>query len=880
MLGLAPLAGTPLSDDGDRLSLGQARMTGGIAFESDTAAHTSIGGKANPSAVFSLGGSAAGNGSYIGHGLGDLTAAGHADAIGTTSAIAAGTFNTINGAVAASRSVGSIHGGIEVRGQSFDRAEVTGALQALWRGQGHLAAGLETRATSNGSLDLTLLGKARTGGLGGVYSVLEVDSGATARSASLAAGLGHLEASGIAQTSVTLHLAAAGSISLVRAVGADVVVEGATTPGMALTGSSECGSRVSGISVGGLGLGGHAALSAISDARLHGRCVLAGSGNVAALNTGRSIAFGPVLSGCASATLLNLRSARSVGHLDVSVGATAAVATHATAVAVAASGLEAVGTVRSLGAVSGRLSLLRALDAGVLGSGVANRQISLAGTVSAVAMTTADGAAAGLALTGTSAGQGAGIGSARLEPVISGGVEIASSISGGATTVLTWVGASGAATGSGAGVVAEASLQGETTTTNSIHAIARTSFGLSSSSKGAVRSAARLRGQLDVAGEGSADVSSLGRTRGVIDVARDFAGDVDVLGNSTPALAVVGRATLQSTAIGTVASAGVNLAGSTNATNASDTHAQTLGVLAGNATAQGKATASSHPLLELSLFVDGRSPLIAKSIAPWSTVGQMAATLALAGSVETVLPIATGALTHTGITATATVAITLSGASTAQLAAVGPSSDTFRIGRASDTIVVIDAGASRPLGVQGYSQGQISIAADPRPFHLRLDMQAGAAAVAAGKASTDNTTAGSAASQAKSRASGQGRLTVNRSGSGDVLVLSGALRGISLLGASAARSTGLAAANSIVAPSLSASVSNVVQLDFQAEAIAPDGGGLGSNLVKVPDISAPWDLHTKAIAYRAPPALRRSESAKYGLSGRLTPSNSGLVLRG
>ena len=203
--------------------------------------------------------------------------------------------------------------------------------------------------------------------------------------------------------------------------------------------------------------------------------------------------------------------------------------------------------------------------------------------------------------------------------------------------------------------------------------------------------------------------------------------------------------------------------------------------------------------------------------------------------------------------------------------------------RASPTFAhysAIDADASRTLGLHGQSKGLLSIAADPHPSEFGLEMHAAARSWAAGSASLDITTAVSATARAKSRASSRGRLEVDRAGSVDVLVLGEALRGMPLLGASAARITALAAANKTLAPSLAGSAANVIQLDFTAEAIAADVRAAGSSLAEAPEVSALWDLGATSIAYRAPPALRRAEPPKYGLSGRLSPSNSGRILRG
>lgn len=838
MLGLAPLAAAPLSDDGDRLPRLQASAVGLVTLGGTVGGAARTTG-ASPLAVLATGGAATGNSTIGARGSDRFSVVAHARTVSLVDAASAKGLAIITSAT----------------------------------------AGLQTQGSSEGIIAFTAHSDAQSESFGEALSELDLYGVAAAWNATLPSGSGRLEVSGDAQGNAQLQSGISGFITIARQLGADALVESAAAYGIRLSGVTKAAVQTHGVGTDAVILAGRVSASSVAEVAVDRALGLGGDGHVETATTSRTFAVGPALSGFASGTALQARSADAAGSLILGVSASAALASNAITNTVVASGLDAFGNVEAVSVIAGDLSLARQLDADVLATGEANREIGLAGAASAAAVTSADAALARMGFTGTSVGQRAGIGSVRHELAVSGGVELSSSVSAGATTDFAWAGASGAATGSGAGVEAVASLQGQTATTNSIYAIASTSLGLSSHIATAVRPVAQMGGQLRVAGSGSAEVSSLGRVRGVIDVARDFAGDVDILGDSTPAIPIAGRATLQTVDFGTIASAGVSLAGSARTTNASHAQSQALVVSAGTASAQGIATATSHPFLKLSLFADGQSRHIVKSIGTWSAVGQMAATMAMAGSAEIVLPIAIGAKTHTGITATANAAITLTGVSTAKLAAEGSSSDTFGIGRASDTTVAIDADASRSLGVHGYSQGQISIAGDARPLHLGLDTQAGAAAAAAGKASSDMTTAGSAASQAKSLASGQGRLLVDRTGSGDVLVHGAALRGMPLLGASAARTTGLAVANSIVAPNLSVSAANVIHLEFTSEAIAPDGGGVGSNLAAALGISARWDLHTTAIAYRAPPALRRSEPAKYGLSGRLTPSNSGLVLR-
>ncbi|MCV2876333.1 hypothetical protein OE810_08680 [Rhodobacteraceae bacterium XHP0102] len=840
MLGLAPIAAAPLADDGDRLSRIQSSAVGEVALGGDSAAHATIGDKANQGSVFSLGNSAAGNGSLSGRGVGGLTAVGYAHVIGAASAIAAGAFTAINTAAATSRSAGIIKGGIELAGQGVGRTKGSGELRGLWNGHGAAAA----------------------------------------RSATLASGSGRLKAPGDAQSSARLQSGVEGSFTLKRQLEADAILEGTAAYGIGIDGATKAAVQTLGIGTLTVILAGPSAAGAVQRAAANGTMPLGGSGRTKTVSTSRATSFGPALSGFAIGTTLAARFADITGRLGFGVSTSAAVEAHAIAGALFAGSMEALGNVSTCSAITGGLFFARELDAGVMASGEAHREIGLAGAASGSTVAAAEAAAVGLEVTVASEARGASVGTVSDRVTVYGQTEMVSAVAGAATTTLASASVFGATTGSNAVVEAEASLQGENCSANRIYVAASTPFGLSSQIAGAVRPVARGVGQFDTADSATGGIASLGQGRGTLDVARDFAGDVDVLADSTPAIAIVGHATVQTVSIGTVTSAAVNFAGSARATNASHAQARTLIALSGLGIAQGGATASSLLGVDSSLFVAGIAPLNVESIGTWSAAGQMDAKTALAGSAETVLPIKTGAETHTDIAATANAAITLTCAIAAKLGADGSASDTFTIHRGSDTAVAIDADASRTLALHGQSKGLLSIAADPHPSKFGLEMLAAARSWAAGSASLDITTPVSATARAKSRASSRGRLEVDPAGSVDVLVLGEAVRGMPLFGASEAHITALAAANSIFAPGLTASADNVIQLNFTAEAIAADVRAAGAALAEALEVNALWDLGTSSIAYRAPPALRRAEPPKYGLSGRLSPSNSGRILRG
>jgi len=225
-------------------------------------------------------------------------------------------------------------------------------------------------------------------------------------------------------------------------------------------------------------------------------------------------------------------------------------------------------------------------------------------------------------------------------------------------------------------------------------------------------------------------------------------------------------------------------------------------------------------------------------------------------------------------------ALALTGETTTVLAAHAEAAAILAIGCDSNAAVEIDGGAYRSITFHGSCEGQASIIAKPRPLHLALDLITNAANAADGRAGSVLTTAGSGLAQVQSRAASHARLAVSRTGAADVLILGAAWHGMPFLGAAHAQIPALAAANSPVMPSLATSAANVIHLDLEAQGLAPGGHAAGSILAGAHAISAQWELNMTAIAYRAPPALRRFEPPRLGLSGRLLPTNAGRILRG
>ena len=702
------------------------------------------------------------------------------------------------------------------------------------------------------------------------------------------AGVGRIEADGAGPVDVadaaraveTVVAFAAGSVTATFALKAQSAIAGATVHGLSLKGFSQGAVESAGAIDSSLGFDAVAQANVAHAVTLANGLRLNGYARADAISSARAAALGPGLAGRAFGSTLEARVAAMVGQIGISVSAQAGLATNAMGDASLAASMDARGNGTTRSAIAGALSISRELNAHVLASGQAGRQIGLTGAARGITATAADAAAARLEVTGASEARSGNLATMRHELSASGETELASAVSGAVIGTADWAGASEAITGNRAVVQAEASLQGTAFTANSIDADTTHALTILGNGAGDVRPVAQLRGHLGAAGGTAGAIASFGLGRGVFDVARSFSGDVYVFGDSVRAIGLAGQATVSSAAVGTVTTAGLVLTGSAAATSIDRSKAATQVSLSGEANSQVRSDAFVQNRLKIALIATGLSPQNGESNGAWATEGHVDGKLALMGSSDGALAIAAGASARGTLVARTSGVLALKGATTTALETRADAAGVLAIARHSDAAVVIDGDAYRSISLRGSSEGQASITAKPRLLPLTATLTAEADNAAQGRASSAVTTVGSGLAQVQSRAASQARLAISRTGAADVLILGAAWRGMPLLGISQALTPALAAANSLVMPGLAAAAANVIHLDLRAEAIAPGGQAAGSNLACAQDVSALWDFDMAAIAFRAPPALGRSEPPRLGLSGRLVPTNAGRILRG
>ncbi len=205
----------------------------------------------------------------------------------------------------------------------------------------------------------------------------------------------------------------------------------------------------------------------------------------------------------------------------------------------------------------------------------------------------------------------------------------------------------------------------------------------------------------------------------------------------------------------------------------------------------------------------------------------------------------------------------------------------FDVARSSAADVQIGADAGRGMPLLGAAGGAAHVQAAGSIGAARLEIMTKAEALTtAGAASGSVFTAkGKVTGQGFLNAASQGHVSVTRLARGDLLVAGTAARAMAFLGAAEARAITQAAANLPLAPGFAGAGTTVIKVAFQEQEVLTGRGAALLTVQAVANASG-WELGATAIAYRAPPALGRSEPPRMGLSGRLVPTNAGRILKG
>jgi hypothetical protein len=218
------------------------------------------------------------------------------------------------------------------------------------------------------------------------------------------------------------------------------------------------------------------------------------------------------------------------------------------------------------------------------------------------------------------------------------------------------------------------------------------------------------------------------------------------------------------------------------------------------------------------------------------------------------------------------------------LAAIGSdSAGEFAISSAGEADAAIIGVSARSLPLAGDAAATVLVLADT--VGGKLDFGLGVAAVGAARADASGAISltGIGRSNITARADADSVFAVMRSGAGDVSVLGQSARILTFLGQASVLTASTAAANS---PRTVVKATTVFQAQASIGAgcerheFAASGGSAAINAVSGAARPGGTSLMGASRGFRAPPAQRRYEPPRAGLSGRLLSGNSGRILRG
>jgi hypothetical protein len=198
--------------------------------------------------------------------------------------------------------------------------------------------------------------------------------------------------------------------------------------------------------------------------------------------------------------------------------------------------------------------------------------------------------------------------------------------------------------------------------------------------------------------------------------------------------------------------------------------------------------------------------------------------------------------------------------------------------------VPVTAHAARSIHIGGSGAGSTASVGNAIQAQLQVDLATASqtrirAEGAVAAANLDPV--GEAGARVRSHGTATSGLTFTRVSLGDVTVVGGALRGIALHGDADVRVTALVAANANVVPGLRSAAMSLITLTFAGNAQLPQTISAASTITTGQSIAGYLEARGACIAYRAPPALRRSEWPNTRQGGHLAPSlRYGRILQG
>lgn len=905
MLGFSPLASAPLGAAAARLPEVIAQGASDLALGGAAAARTQIGVQsADITAGLSLGGDARAQPAVSGRGAAGfvLAVAGAALAEGASSARLEIRLSL------------AVDGGIET--QIEGRATAALDLSAAARSE----AGVDGRA--NRRLDFQRSSEAEGQIDVSAARSLPLDGSAAARLAAEATNTGSFSAAGMAKGAAVAVPQATGGIDIVGAAQAAAVSASTVAGQMALVGQgamANCASAgaVAVLSIAGqsraslrtlgqaeafvpyAGLGSSAAVAESTGAllivpALHaeattdlvatagGGVSLSGRACLGAAVAARARPSQLALAGGAAGTILEPREAHGSGSLPLS-GEGHAVGTLK---ALGASAIVMPGTSATTGIVravsAGQFGLARAVEAELLVAGAVGRVIALAGTARVASQASASAQAPRLAFEGEAG--------ARSDGVASGGSGFAVGVACAASGAVTAVGPLGFDTQ--VQVLGAVSAEGRLTAALDLRGAADCATSQTSRAEGGLPWHSLAMGRTagiasaedghDFAGGSEGATATRGAARYTFAVTRTSTSDVDVTGDSARLIGFGGVALARTSSTGKTSDSVAGLAGSAVARVTVQAEFAAGVGLAGGAQIGIVTAATTATLVGWIVEASATTSRSARSQGALTLAGAgMARSVAMGTAMVAALAIDGALAGATRLDGALRSDLLLQGVASAMLDATAQTAGQFDVARSSAADVEIGADAGRRISLIGAAGGaaHVQAAGSIGADCLEIMTEAQALTTADAACGLVFTAQGQVTGQASLHGTSQGYVSVTRFGRGDLLVAGTAARAMVFLGAAEARAITQAAANLPLEPGFAGAGTTVTRVAFHAQEVLTGRGAALSTVQAVANASG-WELGATAIAYRAPPALRRSEPPRMGLSGRLVPTNAGRILKG
>lgn len=375
---------------------------------------------------------------------------------------------------------------------------------------------------------------------------------------------------------------------------------------------------------------------------------------------------------------------------------------------------------------------------------------------------------------------------------------------------------------------------------------------------------------------------SAGITKGTIDVQRTLAGDADIAGDAARQISFGGHAAAVIALNGQAPGGAIDLVAVMNAGASHFVSAQGELGFAGDAVVTIDIGARAKPIFGYAIAA---SAIIGLTGTAASFIAQKALVdlrIAVRGPSQSAFGINGAAVSATASAGQIGREFALNLQARARPAVMGAGTGTLGIARSGLGTVPVIAHAARSIPIDGSGAGSAASVGNATQAELRMELATASqtriqAEGAVAAANLDPV--GEAGARVRSHGTATSGLTFTRVSLGDVAVAGAALRIIAFHGDVHVRVTALVAANTNIEPKLLGAASSLIAVTFIGQTQLPLAVSAARTVTDCWSISGHLEARGTGIAYRAPPALRRSELPNGRQGGHLAPSlRSGRIL--